>query len=260
MVVDWFTVGAQALNFLILMGLLKHFLYRPILDAIDSREKRIADQIADAKHQKDEAHKEKEAFGQKNAAFDADRAALLEKATAAAKAEGQRLIAAAHVAADAIATKRRNLLKAEEQSLIASVRKRTSADVFAVSRKLMADLADASLDASIGKLFIRRLKAMDAADVARMTTALTSTHPAKAVIRSAFVMPARQQAAIRKAIADSFASDAAVEFETAPALLGGIELVASGQKLGWSIADYLQGMQADVDAFADPQPAATPTK
>ena len=38
MLIDWFTVGAQALNFVILVWLLKHFLYKPILNAIDVRE------------------------------------------------------------------------------------------------------------------------------------------------------------------------------------------------------------------------------
>ena len=48
MLIDWFTVVAQALNFLILVWLLKRFLYKPMLDAIDAREKRIATQLADA--------------------------------------------------------------------------------------------------------------------------------------------------------------------------------------------------------------------
>ena len=38
MLIDWFTVGAQALNFLILVWLMKRFLYQPILHAIDERE------------------------------------------------------------------------------------------------------------------------------------------------------------------------------------------------------------------------------
>jgi F-type H+-transporting ATPase subunit b len=50
----------------------------------------------------------------------------------------------------------------------------------------------------------------------------------------------KQQAAIRKTIKDVFASDAAIEFQTAPDLVGGIELIAGGQKLGLSIADYLR--------------------
>ncbi len=48
MLIDWFTVGAQALNFLILVWLMKRFLYKPILNAIDAREKKIAAELADA--------------------------------------------------------------------------------------------------------------------------------------------------------------------------------------------------------------------
>ena len=48
MLIDWFTVGAQLLNFLILVWLLKRFLYKPILGAIDIRERRIAAELADA--------------------------------------------------------------------------------------------------------------------------------------------------------------------------------------------------------------------
>ena len=48
MLIDWFTVGAQALNFLILVWLMKRFLYKPILDAIDAREDRVAAELADA--------------------------------------------------------------------------------------------------------------------------------------------------------------------------------------------------------------------
>ena len=62
MLIDWFTVGAQVLNFLILVWLLKHFLYKPILNAIDAREKRIASELADADAKKTEAQKERDDF------------------------------------------------------------------------------------------------------------------------------------------------------------------------------------------------------
>ena len=42
MLIDWFTVGAQLLNFLILVCLMKRFLYQPVLDAIAAREQKIA--------------------------------------------------------------------------------------------------------------------------------------------------------------------------------------------------------------------------
>ena len=57
MLIDWFTVAAQALNFLILLWLMKRFLYAPILHAIDAREQRIAAELKDADASKLEAQK-----------------------------------------------------------------------------------------------------------------------------------------------------------------------------------------------------------
>jgi len=48
MLIDWFTVGAQVINFAILVWLLKRFLYKPILAAVDAREARIAAERAAA--------------------------------------------------------------------------------------------------------------------------------------------------------------------------------------------------------------------
>ena len=66
MLIDWFTVGAQAVNFLILVWLMQHFLYKPILHAIAEREKRIATELANADKKKFEAQKESDEFKHKN--------------------------------------------------------------------------------------------------------------------------------------------------------------------------------------------------
>ncbi len=76
MPIDWFTVVAQAFNFLILVWLLKRFLYKPILHAIDEREKGIAAQLAEADAKKAEAQEERNDFQHKNEAFDQERTAL----------------------------------------------------------------------------------------------------------------------------------------------------------------------------------------
>ena len=62
MLIDGFTVGAQVLNFVVLVWLMKHFLYQPVLDAIAAREKRIADQIADAAAREKQAATEHKTF------------------------------------------------------------------------------------------------------------------------------------------------------------------------------------------------------
>ena len=48
---------------------MKRFLYKPVLNAIDAREKRIASALADADTKKAEAQKERDEFHQKNDEF-----------------------------------------------------------------------------------------------------------------------------------------------------------------------------------------------
>ena len=103
MLINWFTVCAQAINFLILVWLLKRFLYKPILHAIDEREKGIAAQLASAEAKTAEAQKDRDDFQHKNEAFDKERAALLKKATDDASAERQRLLDEAKKDADDLA-------------------------------------------------------------------------------------------------------------------------------------------------------------
>jgi F-type H+-transporting ATPase subunit b len=52
MLIDWFTVVAQIINFLILVALLKHFLYGRIIKAMDQREERINSRLEEAKKKK----------------------------------------------------------------------------------------------------------------------------------------------------------------------------------------------------------------
>ena len=42
---------------------------------------------------------------------------------------------------------------------------------------------------------------------------------------------------------ETFAADTHVQFETAPELVSGIELSTNGQKVAWSIADYLATLE-----------------
>ena len=141
MLIDWFTVGAQALNFIILVWLLKRFLYKPILNAIDAREKRIAAELADADAKKAEAKQERDEFQHKNEEFDQQRAALLSKATDDANAERQRLLDDARKAADALSAKRLEALRSDANNLNQAIRRRTEQEVFAIARKALTDLA-----------------------------------------------------------------------------------------------------------------------
>ena len=265
MLIDWFTVGAQALNFLILVWLMKRFLYKPILHAIDEREKRVATELANADKKKAEAQKESDEFKHKNEEFDQQRAALLSKATDEAKAERQRLLDEARKAADALSAKRQETLRNDAHNLNQAIARRTQQEVFAIARKALTDLATTSLEERLGEMFTRRLREMDGHAKEGLGKALkTASDPA--LVRSAFDLPAEQRAAIQNALNETFSAEIHIRFETAPDLISGIELTTNGQKVAWSIADYLVSLEKGVyellkekdkpEAKAEPKPEA----
>jgi F-type H+-transporting ATPase subunit b len=264
MLIDWFTVGAQALNFVILVWLLKRFLYKPVLDAIDAREQRIAKELADADAKKAEAQKERDAFQHKNEDFDRQRATLLRQASDEAKAQRQRLLDEARQAADALSAKRQEILRNDAHNLKQAIGRRTEQEVFAIARKALMDLATTSLEERVSEVFTRRLREIDGKAKEGLAEAL-KTASAPALVRSAFDLPAEQRAAIQNALNETFSAEIRVRFETAPALVSGIELTTNGQKLAWSIADYLASLEKSVgdllkerdktEAQAAPKPA-----
>lgn len=245
MLIDWFTVGAQALNFLILIWLLKRFLYQPILDAIDAREKRIAKELADADGKKAEAQKERDEFRKKNEDFAQQRVALMSKATDEANTERQRLLDEARKAADILGAKRQETLRNDAHNLSQAIRRRTQEEVFAIARKALMDLAKASLEERVSDVFASRLGEMDDKAKASLGEAL-KTASGPALVRSAFELPAEQRAAIQNALNKTFSAEIRVKFETTPDLINGIELTSNGQKVGWSIASYLTSLEKGV--------------
>jgi len=246
MLIDWFTVSAQALNFLILVWLMKHFLYKPILHAIDEREKKVAAELANADKKKAEAQKESDEFKHKNEEFDNQRTTLLSKATDEAKAERQRLLDQARKAADDLSNKRQESLRNEEHNLHMAISRRTQQEVFAIVRKTLTDLAATSLEERLCDMFIRRLKELDEHAKADLNNALKkSSDPA--LVRSAFELPKEQRASIQKALNETFSADIRIRFETAPDIISGIEITTNGQKVAWSISDYLALMEKGID-------------
>jgi F-type H+-transporting ATPase subunit b len=245
MLFDWFTVGAQALNFLILVFLMWRFLYKPILHAIDEREKRIAAELADADAKRAAAQQERDEYQHRNEDLDQQRAALLSHATEEAKVERQRLLDEARQAADTWSAKQQATQRNEGHNLNQAIRRRTQQEVFAITRKALTDLATTSLEERLGEVFTRRLREMEGQARATLAKAL-KTATAPALVRSAFDLPSEQRASIQNALNETLATDIRLRFETAPDLVSGIELSTNGLKVGWSIADYLASLEKGV--------------
>lgn len=257
MLIDWFTVVAQALNFLILVWLMRRFLYRPILHAIDEREKRIAGELADADAKRVEAKAERDEFQQKNELFEQERTQLVAEATREAREQAHLLLVEARQAADDLSKKREKALQEEVENLGKNLALRTQDEVFSIARKVLADLASTKLEAQICEVFIRRLRELDGREKSDFAAALNqATDPV--LLRSGFALSPEQSSALGMALNETFSGEFPLRFETVPALIGGIELTTIGQKVSWNMADYLRSVENDAREFLARQDKSVP--
>ena len=92
MQIDWLTVIAQIVNFLILIWLLKRFLYQPVINAMDRREQRIAERLHNAELREQAAADTRLDYQHKIEALEQDRDALIKQAREAAESERRVLL------------------------------------------------------------------------------------------------------------------------------------------------------------------------
>ncbi len=257
MLIDWFTVGAQVLNFLVLVWLLKRFLYKPILKAIDTRERLIAEKLAGAESKMTEANKEREDFRKKNEDIDQRRDSLLSDMKAETKTERLRLLDEARKAADALLLKRQEATRVEAQNMILSIGHRIQQEVIGVARHALKDMSTSNLEQSVIDIFIRRVREMDDTQKHLFAEALkTSTGPA--TLRSAFDLSDQQRSTMQQALNETLSADISIAFEFSPDLISGVEFVTNGQKVSWNISDYLTSLENSVDHLLTKQTTQPP--
>jgi len=245
MLIDWFTVIAQIVNFLILVWLMKRFLYTPALNAIDAREQRIAAGLADALAKQGEAQRQCNEYREKNEEFERQRKALLSKATLEAQAERQRLFEEARRAQDELRIRQQEAMHNDFLSQKDEIVRRTREEVFAIARKTLGDLATESLEKQMVEAFIRRCRTLDEEEGRRLQTAF-GTAVGPGLVRSAFPLPEEQQQYLDLEVREIFAFAGQLQFEISPELVSGIALSVSGYEVAWSIADYLPALERSV--------------
>lgn len=246
MQVDWLTVTAQIVNFLILVWLLQHFLYTPVMRAMERREQRIQDRLHEAEEKEREAGEEAQRYRDEQDALEHRRAKILEDAREVAEKERKSLERAAREEVEA--RKRDWLAHVERQrdEFFRELSQRASEQFFRLARKAMADLADAALEDQVAERFIRQIEDLKADARKRIARACADAGD-KARIRSRFELAPETKRKLTRAVHEHLAEGAEVSYERSDELLCGIELRAGSQTLDWSLRGYLEGLETAVD-------------
>ena len=237
MLIDWTTVIFQIVNFLILVALLKRFLYGPIIKAMDDREKTIAEHLAQAS----QAEKEAQNHAMRLAADQQDFAQKRELLQLEAKNEiatwkdesVERLKAE-------IATQQKTWqknLEDEQETFLKKLKITLSRQVFEVSRKVLADLAENKLEARIIEIFLEKINKenMDRAEIHEHLT-VVSGFPLEADVKNVLEVGLKKIFPKQKKL--SFIEETELGF--------GIRLLAGDHKWEWNLSRYMNDIENEI--------------
>jgi F-type H+-transporting ATPase subunit b len=245
MEVNWFTVVAQVINFLVLVFLLKRFLYKPVLNAIDTREKKIAAQLNDAAEKKAEAVKECDLFQQKNADLEERRSEILNTMTKEVKAEREKQLEQVRNDSVALQQELERSIAERQRTISAEIKNKTLEEVFAVASKTLRDLGSASLEEQIVQTFIRRINYLNGDERKQFSNAFNASDKTLQVT-SAFALNEIQMDALQNAVVSLVNRDVAFNYQIDSQLISGIQVAVSNYKLSWNIESYLDDLKKHV--------------
>lgn len=244
MLIDWFTVVAQIVNFAVLVALLKHYLYGPLVRAIDAREKRIADRLAEAAEKSREADQRMETAQAATAEAEQKRARILGEVQTAADDKRRELFEIARASVRDLETKWHQDLDREKAAFLNEIRERASAEILSTARRAVADLAGTRIEQAAIDVFLEKLQSFDP------NTLSSIAGPGFSVL-SPTELPRELQGRIRDTIAKVLGTPVRVGFEVAPTMAWGIELHGNGQRIGWTPDIYLDSLEANLKTDLD---------
>lgn len=243
---DWFTLIAQIVNFLILIGLLKYFLYDRILSAMDRREESIAERWDEAKDAKERAEEEIQKYRSQQEELDRRREHFLADAREDAETERKRLVEEARHEVDLERERWRESLREQREGFLRDLRNRAAHEIVRATRHLLSEFADRQLEAEVVERFLQKLADIDAETRQQMSQAIEAG-TGEVKVRTAFALDDadRQQLATR--LEETFDQPLNLQFQQTDDLVCGISLMVHGQKLSWEIGDYLDGLEDSIE-------------
>lgn len=250
MSVDWITVIAQVINFLILVWLLKRFLYRPVIEAMQRREQRIAERLTSADQRESDAEQARQRFESEQARLAEQRSNLLEEARSEVERQKKEWLDEARAEIQTQRDKWHRQIQEEQTEFLAHVRRRGAETLMTLMNQALGDLADQNLESAILSRFLTQLNNLEDEDLVRLVGDST-----RLTVRSRFDLGTDDRNRLTRQLHDRIGRTVEIEYERAPELIGGIELVGDGQRLSWNLSSYMDSLNDRIAEMLSPSAA-----
>lgn len=240
MLIDWFTVAVQIVNFLILVALLKRFLYGPIIRVMDSRQQAIAASLSEAARARQEAEVQLAVLAEEKEALARSREALMRQA--ASEVESWREATLLRLREDIGESRRRwqRQLTDEQDAFFENLKIRIGEQVARVAGKVLADLADERLEARLVAVFLARMGTDHGCGAGHRPEAN------ELLVATGHALNPDTREDLREELIARYGAGKTIVFKEEPGLGFGIRLTAGDQAWEWNLARYMEGLEQDI--------------
>lgn len=253
--IDWFTVAAQIVNFLILVALLKYFLYGRIVAAMKQRQEEISARWEEADQRREAAAKELEVARDKNRQLDEQREASLVKVRDEVEVYRQQLTSQVRADAEDQRTRWAESIREETDAFLSDLRRRAAEEICEIARRVLSDLAGADLERQIVQRFVQNVEQLDDRGRQSIIASLEEGNRV-AVVQTTHPLPRELESSIKYVLCSRLLKDLDVKFEQSDDLLCGIALHTDAHKLAWSLRDYLLLLEQQLRISLDEETSA----
>ncbi len=232
MQVDWLTVIAQIINFLILIVLLKRFLYRPIVSTMEARQRYIESQLQQARELKRQGEQLIATYRDRLNALEKDRQRLLDQAKQAAESEREALLEKIRIEVEQKRLQWQQDLAREQASLLRELKILLAEQLVDLGRKAFADLAAKNLEQCIIDRFVEKLNTLAAEQLCLLRNS------SSCLVSTSFPLRSEDKARIEQALGKINPS-MTISYECKPDLICGISVETGDRIWHWNLASYL---------------------
>lgn len=233
---NWTTFALEILNFLVLIWILAHFLYRPVRQAVLQRQGTIAASLEAARNEQAAAEALKQQYDRRAADWEAERLHAREQLADEIAAERARLMADVRQTIALEHQKDQALQQRRMLELRQHLASEAVGDAVGFAARLLTRLADAALERRICELLMEDLSRLPEEQLRALRQACVHTTPR---VTSAYACTAAMRAAVEAALSTVVGSGVVCEFELDPRLIAGLRVSAGAWVLRCNLADEL---------------------
>ena len=243
MQIDWTTLVLEIINFLALVWILKRFLYKPVMEAIAARQRRVEGKLAEARVIEDSARELERQYQRRLADWDMEKAKaraaldtdLLQERNRQMQALDKALLEERERVAAVTAHKQQEAQRELEVEALAHAQRFASA--------LLVRLADPVVESRFVSLLFEDWANLPDTQVESLRRAVL-VDKAKATVTTAFPLSLEQRREIESALQSRLEADLVVAFDEDPNLLAGVRLSLGPWQLNMNFADELASFKA----------------